>query len=365
MATDSVGAPLRVGVIGLGYAGNVHTRGYQKIPGVEVVALAGLEDDRLRDMGAEYGILNLYHDWQDLLARDDLDAVSVCTPNFLHAPIAEAALGRGLHVLTEKPMARTTEEAEGMVRAAVKARRVLQTAFNHRQRGDVQTLRRFIDEGVLGRVYYARATWMRRHGIPGLGSWFTSKELAGGGPLIDLGVHVLDQALYLMGEPEIVTVSASTYAEFGPRGRGMRRFGNPKMITGSGFEVEDFATAFMRTADGGTLTLEASWAVEGDYRDDFGVLLYGTEGGAKIDVKVYGWEDTLEIFTTQAGSPVTVRPASVKGGGHDAVTASFVETIRSGDWSAHTGLEGLKRVRIIEACYASAREGREVFLGEK
>jgi len=211
-------------------------------------------------------------------------------------------------------------------------------------------------------VYYAKAYWMRRNGIPGLGSWFTSKELAGGGPLIDLGVHALDQALYLMGEPEITTVSATTYAEYGPRGRGMRRVGNPKMQTGSGYEVEDLATAYMRTADGATLLLEASWMVQGSYDDDFGVTLYGSEGGAEIDVRRYGWEDTLRVFTDQAGVPVETRPASVRGRGHQAVVEQFFDAVRSDDWSAHTGQEGLNRAHIVEACYASAQKGREVSL---
>ena len=357
--------PLRAGVVGLGFAGTVHTEAYLKVPGVEVVALAGLEADRLQAMGEEYGIPHLYANWEDLLGRDDLDIVSVCTPNFLHSPIAIAALDRGCHVLCEKPLARTTAEAESMVDAAVRNGRVLETAFNHRQRGDVQTVRRYIEEGALGRIYYAKASWMRRRGIPGIGSWFTSKELAGGGPLIDLGVHVLDQMLYLLGEPEVVTVTGASYAEFGPRGRGMRKAGSQKMYVGGGFEVEDLATAFMRTAGGATLLLEAAWAVQGGYGDDFSVTVHGTEGGARIDVKNYGWQDTLTIYTDHGDVAVDIRPESVRGGGHDAAIASFIDVVRGGDWSAHVGREGLNRVRIIEACYASASEGREISLTER
>ncbi len=353
---------LRVGVVGLGFAGTTHTRSYQQVPGVEVVALAGLEADRLQAMGEEYNIPHLYAEWQDLLARDDLDAVSVCTPNFLHAPIAIAALEGGRHVLCEKPLARNSTEAEAMVQAATLAGRVLHTAFNHRERGDIQTLKRFVDEGTLGRIYYAKASWMRRAGIPGLGSWFTNKEMSGGGPLIDLGVHVLDQALFILGEPEIQSVTASTYNELGSRGKGMRSHGSKKMQVGSGFEVEDLATAFIRTTDGATLLLEAAWAVEGDYDDDFSLAVHGVDGGAEIDVKRYGWQDTLRIFTDTAGSPVEIRPESVQGGGHQAVVNKFVETIRSGDWAGHAGQEGLKRAQIVEACYTSARERREVTL---
>src|SRR5689334_6804397 len=202
---------IRVGVIGLGFGGESALKSFRQLPDVEIVALAGLEEDRLAYLGKTYEVPHLYREYQDLLARDDLDAVSIGVPNHLHAPIAIAALQRGLHVLCEKPLARSAEEAETIVQAAVEANRVLQVVFNHRERGDVQTLKHYIDEGKLGRIYYAKAYWMRRNGIPGAGSWFVSKAKSGGGPLIDLGVHVLDMALYLLGEPEVVTVSASTY----------------------------------------------------------------------------------------------------------------------------------------------------------
>lgn len=353
--------PLRVGVIGLGYAGETHTKSYLQIPNVEVVALAGLEAEKLAQLGATYKIPHLYPDYQSLVARDDLDIVSVCVPNYLHAPITLAALERGKHVLCEKPLARSGDEAETMVQAALKANRVLEVAFNHRERGDVQVLKRYIDTGKLGRIYHAKASWMRRRGIPGIGSWFTSKEMAGGGPLIDLGVHVLDLALFLLGEPDVVSVSAATYAELGPQGRGGSA-GSNKMAVGSAYEVEDLATAFVRLAQGTTLLLEASWATHGSAGDDFGVTLYGTEGGAEIRVKNYNWEDTLRIYTDVADAPAEVHPRLTQGEGHLAVVRQFIDTIRSGDWSAHTGTEGLTRTRVIDACYTSALQGREVVL---
>ncbi len=352
--------PLRVGVVGLGFAGETHTNSYQQIPGVEVVALAGLEADKLAALGATYGIPHLYDNYQELIARDDLDIVSVCVPNYLHAPIAIAALERGRHVLCEKPLARTGSEAAAIVEAARRANRVLHVAFNHRMRGDVQVLKQYIDAGKLGRIYHAKASWMRRRGIPGLGSWFTSKEMAGGGPLIDLGVHVLDMALHLLGEPQVLTANAATYAEHGPRGVGGGS--NPKFHVGSAFEVEDLATAFLRLADGGTLLLEASWATHSSAGDDFGVTLYGTDGGAEINVKNYGWEDTLRIYTDVAGVPAEVRPQVRKGEGHLAVVRNFIAAIRDGNWIAHSGVEGLRRAYIIDACYASALRGHEMTL---
>ena len=358
MQEQSTATPLRVGVIGLGFAGEQHLKSYLAIPGVEVRAIAGLEQERGRQLIASYAVPDFYPGYEDLLARDDIDAVSVCVPNYLHAPIGLAALQGGKHVLCEKPLALNGDEAQTMVEAAREAGRALGVAFNHRRRGDAQVLKQHIDDGGLGRIYYAKAHWMRRSGIPGLGSWFTSKQMAGGGPLIDLGVHVLDLALWLLGEPKVRSVTSSTYAELGPRGRGGS--GAAQYGTGSTYEVEDLATAFIRLAAGVTLLLEVSWAAYSSAGDDFGVTLYGTEGGAEIDVKNYGWENTLRIFSDLGGRPADIIPRVPRGEGHLAVVRDFVASIRTGEEPLKGGLEGLRRARIIDACYTSAVDGREI-----
>jgi len=349
-ATPDPDRTLRAGVIGLGFAGTTHLDGYLKAGGVEVVALAGQEEARLHELGETRHVPHLYTDWEDLVARDDLDIISVGTPNYLHAPITVAALESGKHVLCEKPIATNGDEALEMVEAATKAGRVLEIAFNHRRRGDVQLLHRHIQTGALGTVYHAKTSWLRRSGIPGMGSWFTNKQMAGGGPLIDLGAHVLDIALFLMGEPRVLSVSAATYNELGTRGRG----------GGSAYEVEDLATAFLRLEGGHTLLLEASWAEYGKAVEDIEVELMGTDGGAHILVKNYATQDTLRLFTDVAGQPAVVSPQVPRGEGHLSVIREFLDTIRSGDWSAHNGYYGLHRTRVIDACYASAQLGREV-----
>ena len=222
-------------MIGVGWAGQQHLAAYHSLPGVQIVALAGLEEPVRAQLAAQYAIAGSVADWEELLELEGLDAVSVAVPTFLHAPIAIAALERGLHVLSEKPIARTVAEAQSMVAAARKAERVLEVVFNHRQRGDIQELKRVIDAGRLGRPYYAKAWWLRRSGIPTLGSWFTRAELAGGGPLVDIGVHVLDYALFLLGSPRVTSVSASTYDLLGSSGFGSdldsKKSGTPAPIT--------------------------------------------------------------------------------------------------------------------------------------
>src|SRR5690349_3817237 len=289
---------LRVGVIGAG-VGALHLAAYAQIPEVEISALAGLDDDRVRTVAAEYKVPRTYREYEQLLAAPDVDAVSICLPNVLHAPVSIAALQAGKHVLVEKPLARTPAEGRAMMAAAHETGRILMVSFDKRYRGDVQWLKQYVDSGALGRIYYAKAHWMRRSGIPRLGSWFVSKEQAGGGPLIDLGVHVLDMALYLMGEPQPQAISANTYAEFGPRGLKGSGSAWARPIHGETlpYEVEDLATAFIRLDGGATLLLEASWATHSAAGDDFGVTLYGTEGGAELLIRNYTYDGTVRVFT--------------------------------------------------------------------
>ncbi len=358
--------PLRVGVVGAGWTGRQHLLSYSEIPGIQITALAAQEPGLVTELATRYDIPYVYDRWEDLLAREGLDIVSVCTPNHLHAPIAVAALNGGRHVLCEKPLARTGEEAADMVRAARGADRVLKVCFNHRKRADVAALKRYIDAGALGEVYLAKVSWTRRNGIPGAGSWFCTRELSGGGPLIDLGVHVLDLALYLLGEPKVASVTASAHDRLGSRGKGFRshvELPAPGLV----FDVEDIATAFLRLENGATLLLEAGWAGHASPRGDvYGVTLFGTDGGARLESRDYAVDDTLEIFAEVAGVPAAIRPIVTlpqELRGHRGVVREFVRIVRSGDFQAHSGEEGMIRSQVIDACYRSAREGREVLAG--
>jgi predicted dehydrogenase len=338
---------------------------YDALPETELVAIAGLEERPRRELADRYRVEHDVPDWRELLALDDLEAVSVAVPTFLHAPIAIAALERGIHVLSEKPIARNEAEAEAMVEAARAAGRVLDVAFNHRQRGDIQQLKRFIDAGRLGRPYYAKAWWMRRTGIPTLGSWFTRSELAGGGPLVDIGVHVLDYALFLLGNPEVLAVSGATYDLLASSGFGSNAKSRKTGATdGKTFDVEDLASVFVRLAGGGTLVLEASWAAHRRDGDEFGVTLYGTAGGAELIVEDYAPSGELRIFTDDNGASLDTRVTAEPGRGHDAVVEQFVQKIRSGDWARHDGARAAALARVVDACYRSAAEQREIRLDD-
>jgi predicted dehydrogenase len=359
------GDELRVGVMGLGWAGQRHLEAYEALPGARVVALAGLEEPARQELAERFGVERDVARWEDLLALDDLDAVSVAVPTFLHAPIAIAALERGLHVLCEKPIARNEDEADAMVAAARGADRVLDIAFNHRQRGDIQALKTAVDAGRLGHPYYAKAWWLRRTGIPTLGSWFTQSDLAGGGPLVDIGIHVLDYSLFLLGNPEVRAVSASMYDLLATAGFGSSPDSNKTGATDAKkFDVEDLASVFMRLADGGTLLVEASWAAHRRDGDEFGVTLYGTDGGAELIVDDLAPVGSLKIFGDDGGAPVATRLRPKAGRGHIAVVEQFLDKVRSGDWREHDGSAAASLARVVDACYRSAAEQREVRLDD-
>jgi len=341
----------------VGWAGHQHADAYAELPGVELAGIAGLEEPVRTALADRHGVERHVADWEELLEDDTLDVVSVAVPTFLHHPITIAALDRGLHVLCEKPIARTVEEAQSMVEAAERNDRVLDVAFNHRRRGDIETLKAVVDSGRLGRIYYAKAWWMRRTGIPTAGSWFTSHEQAGGGPLLDIGIHVLDYALYLLGQPAVTTVSASTYDLLGTAGFGSSPTSD-KTGGGGRFDVEDLASAFLRLEDGGTLLVESSWAAHRTDGDEFGVTLFGTEGGADLRVVDMEPVGTLKVFTDEHGVAAETTFSPPPGRGHTAVVERFLERVRDGgDADGRTAAELAK---IVDACYRSAKERREV-----
>ncbi len=237
------------------------------------------------------------------------------------------------------------------------------TSPNHRQRGDIQRLKSELDAGRLGRPYYAKAWWLRRTGIPTLGSWFTSAELAGGGPLVDIGIHVLDYSLFLLGNPSVTAVSASTYDLLGSAGFGSSPNSSKTGATDAKtFDVEDLATVFMRLEDGGTLLVEASWAAHRADGDEFGITLYGTDGGAELIVFDYAPSGSLRIFTDDDGLAVATRLTAKPGRGHTAVIEQFAQKIRSGDWRRHDGSAAAELARVVDACYWSAADRREIRL---
>ncbi|WAH38352.1 Gfo/Idh/MocA family protein [Alicyclobacillus dauci] len=343
---------LRVGIVGAGGIANaVHIPNYRKCGDqVEIVAICDVAVERARDTADKNGIPHAFASVSEMLDAVELDAVSVCTPNKFHKESAIAALEQGCHVLCEKPPAMTVEEAEAMAAAAKKAQKFLSFGFHYRHSQEVETLKRFIDAGELGEIYAATAIALRRRGIPGWGV-FTNKELQGGGPLIDIGVHMLDTALYLMGYPEPDTVFGATYQKLGNR-KGIGLMG---AWNWENFTVEDMARGFVRFQNGATLVLESAFAANVQKNDEMNVKLMGDEGGANVF--------PLTIYQEKHASLVDITPQYLADKSpYKLEIERFVNACLTGEEPLSTPDQGIKLQKIINGLYTSAETGEAVKL---
>ena len=349
---------LRIGIIGTGsIANNVHIPGYLRLADrdVEIAALCDIDPDALKTTFETHPTLKdrpTYVKFNEMLRKEKLDAVSVCTPNNAHMPATVAALKAGVHVLCEKPIAKTAKEAEAMVKAAKQSKRKLQIGQHQRFQIASQAVKRGIDAGMLGDIYYARAHALRRRGVPAWGN-FISKEIQGGGPMVDIGVHILDLCLYLMGFPKPVSATGCSCTKFGKRKGviGLMGSWDPKDYT-----VEDFAAGFVRFEGGATLTLEASFAANIE-KPVFQAWLMGTKGGAEVFPP--------KLFSEEAGTlwdriPYGLPEPRIKHPAHCREIELFIEAIRKDKPVPVPGEECLITQKIIDAIYKSAETGREV-----
>lgn len=344
---------LRIGMIGCGWiAQGAHLPAWAKIEDAEVVGYCDIVEDRLKESCEKFGVKKTYLDYNELLASDDIHAVDICTPNGVHANPTVAALEAGKHVIVEKPIARNAAEATQMVEAEKRTGNKLQVALCQRFGPAARMLKEYVDTGKMGEIYYARAQALRRRGIPSWGT-FINKEIQGGGPLIDIGVHILDLTLWMMGNPKPVTASGETYVKFGTR-EGI--FGEWGQWDYKNYTVEDFASGFVRFDNGASLVLEASFAA--NLKDVYSAALMGTEGGAEISP--FG-QPPLYIYREEHGGLVDLTPTSLpKTDVFEAELRAFVDCIRNDTEPQVTGEQALAVTRIIDAFYKSAEAGREV-----
>ncbi|HKQ57114.1 MAG TPA: Gfo/Idh/MocA family oxidoreductase [Candidatus Eisenbacteria bacterium] len=331
---------LRVGLVGVGAAAQIsHIPALLKSEGVELVALCDRDPEKAARVAAKFSIPHYAARIDGLLADDSIDAIDICTPNFLHAPMATAALEAGKHVLCERPLARSAAEASEMVKAARKADRVLACAVQHRFRSDGQLLRTFASKGELGEIYYAKAGWLRQRTEWDSDEWRRQKRESGGGVVLDLGFPMLDLALWVMGSPKVTTVSASVHRA---------RKG----------EVEDSAAAILRLDSGATLALEFTWGLL--MEKDFNFLnLFGSGGAALLN--------PLRFHKGMHGALVNVTPTLDTGRNQykhsqEAQVANFVESLRKGVRPMGDAEEILPVMEVLDAIYRSAEQGKEVKL---
>jgi predicted dehydrogenase len=310
---------------------------------IELQAVYDFEPAKARAAADKYSVPHVYDSYQALLADPKIDIVSVVTPNALHAPVTIAALQAGKHVHVEKPIALNAAEARAIVDAKNAAGKLVMVALNNRFSEVSQFIKGYVNDGNLGEIYHARCGWRRRRGIPGRGSWFTTKALSGGGPVIDLGVHFFDLTLYFMGFPAPVSVSASAYNKFAAN------------TPGEGtFDVEDFAAGFAKLDTGASVAFEFSWASNIAQEVNYLELL-GTKGG----LSMYNGE--LRIFGETNGAQIDINPhvRNTSGWG-DNETRHFIDCIRKRKAPLAPPEDAVKMMQIIDGIYASSETGREV-----
>jgi len=274
-------AKLKIGIVGCGFIANrKHLPMLLLHNDVEVVAFCDIIKERAEASAKQFGTADakVYENYQDLVARKDIDVVHVCTPNSTHSEISVAALQSGKHVMCEKPMAKTAAEAKAMLDAAKASGKKLTIGYQNRFRTDSQFIKKLCDQGDLGDIYLGKAFATRRRGVPIWGV-FMNKALQGGGPLIDLGTHALDLTLWMMDNYEPVSALGSTYDKIGKLGSPANGMGlwDPEK-----YEVEDSAFGMVKFKNGATVVLEASWAINMIVSNEAMTMLCGTKGGADM-----------------------------------------------------------------------------------
>jgi len=364
---------LRVAVIGGGMIANsAHIPAWQAQPEAEVVGVADNVAENANATAQRHHIPHAFGDVEKMLAEIKPDVVSICTPSGCHKNQVIAAIRAGAHVLCEKPLAIASVDVAEMFQAAEKAKRFLMVGQSMRFYNQVAAAKEFAASGQLGEIYCADAARLRRRGIPTHGS-FHVKALSGGGVLYDLGVHMLDLVLWIMGNPKVITASGMTYTKLGNRNEGLITSavesgafaggGNSRPNDYRKFDVEDLATAFLRLDNGGAISLRVCWAA--NVPDSAGgVLIMGTEGGLSFDPRVLD----LKLVRNMGRYQVDVTPKLLPPEpnhpfyAHWKEVAHFVRVIHGEEELCVKKEEALNVIRSLEAIYQSAAEGREVRL---
>lgn len=343
---------IRVGIIGVGnIAETAHLPTYAKHSDqVEIVALCNNTVGKTKELAERFKVTYIFDNHKEMLKECGLDAVSICVPNKFHATAAIDALNAGCHVLCEKPPAMNYQEALAMYDAAKKNNRILSFNFHYRHSQEVKELKKLIDNNEFGEIYAARVQALRRRGIPGWGN-FTNKELQGGGPLIDIGIHMLDTAMYLMGFPEPDYVAAGTHQRIGNRESiGLMGSWDPEKFT-----IEDSAFGFIRFKNGATLNLETSFALNIKEESLMNVHLFGEKSGASVF--------PLQVYTEKEAVLTNLEFPYLQSSDkwHDSIY-DFIDCCVNNKQPISKAEEGIVIQKMIDAMYRSSETGKPVML---
>jgi predicted dehydrogenase len=330
---------LRLGVVGLGWVAQVfHLPILTKLDDVELIAVCDKDKARARMIADKFGIQRSYSDYEQMLAREELQAIDICTSTDSHLPVTVASLQAGKDVFVEKPIARKYDEAVKMAESAKANKRKLMVGMNNRFRPDTMILKSFVEKGELGKIFYVKAGWLKK--FSRTNPWITRKEKAGGGVFLDLGIVLLDLVLWMLGFPQVNRVNAKMYCH-------------------KTKSVEDSCIAFIEMKYGSSAIIESSWSLQTN-EDSFYYNLFGAEGSAMIN--------PLKIIKQLHGNLVNVTPAKtgtpqyMYRKSYENELKHFVGAARGLHDIISTGDEAVLRMKIVEAIYQSAAKGKEIVI---
>lgn len=329
---------IKIGIVGLGsIAQTIHIPILNKLPDAEIVAICDRDKSKAQFVAEKFGIRRFYSNYEEMLLREgDIQAINVCTSTNAHREVAIASLELKKDVLVEKPLARSQKEAEEIVQTAKKQHRKLMVGMNNRFRPDSMILKSFIEAKDLGKIYYAKAGWLKKLSVTN--PWLTRKEQSGGGVVLDLGIVMFDLAFWMMGYPAVKEVMAANYSH------------NTK-------EVEDSSVVFLRMKNDSTLTLESSWSFESN-TDFFYCDCFGTEGSGSLN--------PFRIYKRMHGNLVNVAPVHNETPqtsyrkSYENELKHWIGALRGLHPIISTGDEAIHRMTIVDAIYKSAKSGKSV-----
>lgn len=351
---------VRIGIVGVGtIAKQAHLPSYANREDVDVVAFADPEVERVQ-MEAEIFAIdshrpvpNVYKDAIDMLNNENLDAVSICTPNTSHVSLAIEALEAGVHVLLEKPMGIQLSDADALVAKTQQSKKVLMVGMSHRYRQDVEFMKRYVDHGDLGDIYYVKTRILRRRGTPK--GWFTDKNMSGGGPLMDIGVHALDLAWWMVGMPQAKSVNG--YLTKGVDNVPID-FHQTWTASSSGnqnneiYDTEDFASSFIRFENGLVLQMEVAWSLHGSEDDALKLDIFGSKGGLSLS--------PLRFYSTEHNGLSTHAVSVDMGSFYQREIDHFLHCVQNGATPISDVHQGRNIVAMLEGIATSSERGSEV-----
>ncbi len=349
---------IKVAIIGCGtIANSAHIPNYLKCENAEIKYFCDIIPEKAQACVEKYGVGKAVVDYHDILNDPEIEAVSVCTPNKMHSVISVDFLKAGKNVLCEKPAAKNYAEALKMQQAQHESGKVLNIGVVNRFNTAINEIKKLIDAGELGEIYHVYTSFRRYRGIPGLGGAFTTKDIAGGGALIDIGVHTFDKIMYCLGDPETLSVSAQAYSKLGVE---MGNYvyesmwaENTKDLNGT-FDVDDFVTGFIRTS-GPTITFNGAWA-QNIGNSDNATEFIGTKAGISLK------GDNFTVYTTKDGKLINYQPEFTPCNMFYNEISSFLRCIRTGEKLPSHIDYNILTSRLLQAIYDASDAGHEIIL---